>query len=764
MKKNKYKYVYDLIVIVIFFFICYFYFSNASYIRNLDGDIAAAYNIFSGIARTINSGEIPLWDPYMWGGMTAVGNPVSEAMYPITYILCKLLYNAEIGQLSYSIMIYSTFIHVCILMIGFYALGISIGCSRYSSTVIAVIASFSGCAFQSHGWAYIYSGIVYIPLFLAMLMNITQKNKYSRIIMVLLCSIIFGITGLASTSHGILFMIIAFAVFYFVYIYSIRFDKKEIIRFTVECTIITVLGIAIMSPSLLSFIDFLQNSYRTLDGGGVTSGISSKMTYDTFTTFVVDDSARSSIINSYYGWFAIGNCLPLFLIIGLIKKKDKPKHLYYVGIILALIGFMTPYAIVFNKILYFIPFINAIREPFLYSTIFVIGIVILSLYGVKQFEKGIIEKERVQVEDIYIILSIIVLSINIVVPNNYNYSYIIYYFIIVFIYILNGHFRRAHMVSIISLIVIGLAVMCHEFYWFDYWNNVAEYNMDSASRKVQSVNESIISIIPDEDDEIGYRVIKMIGDTAYSADIMSSLGIMDANAYMNPMLDNMANVVNNWSLEKRMQMQNIKYYITTEDNCMDLNDNYSYIGEQNVYNLYDTDEKIVDRIYEYNNRKGNLWPVSSVYYCNQDINEFNDIINQDSFDIFDDALLYDSTGENKTVEYGKNVEIELLDYSTNKITWNIKVNDDKAFLVSSEIYANGWTAYLNNNKADIKEVNTAFRGVEVFKGEYVLEFVYMPLTYIIGKILQYIALINIIIAIIICCAINWKNSYKNNII
>ena len=69
---------------------------KVNWIFSLDGDTAPqTYALYSLVGQTLHEGEIPLWNPNIWGGISNIGSPITEAFYPINWILCYIFYRAK---------------------------------------------------------------------------------------------------------------------------------------------------------------------------------------------------------------------------------------------------------------------------------------------------------------------------------------------------------------------------------------------------------------------------------------------------------------------------------------------------------------------------------------------------------------------------------------------------------------------------------------------------------------------------------------------
>src|SRR3989344_2043594 len=71
-------------------------------------------------------------------------------------------------------------------------------------------------------------------------------------------------------------------------------------------------------------------------------------------------------------------------------------------------------------------------------------------------------------------------------------------------------------------------------------------------------------------------------------------------------------------------------------------------------------------------------------------------------------------------------------YSPNRIVINASL-DSPGFLFLSEVWYPGWKAYDNGRETEIYRADYIFRAAHLEKGTHVVEFVFQPLSYTIGK-------------------------------
>ncbi|MEW6102613.1 MAG: YfhO family protein [bacterium] len=111
-------------------------------------------------------------------------------------------------------------------------------------------------------------------------------------------------------------------------------------------------------------------------------------------------------------------------------------------------------------------------------------------------------------------------------------------------------------------------------------------------------------------------------------------------------------------------------------------------------------------------------------------------------DCLPSAFIKTKNSKLKTKNYCK-----IIKYEPNKVL--IKVDTEKpGFLFLSDTYYPGWRCYINKKETKIYKVNYCFRAVCVPEGKHIVEFRYIPRTFIIGLIASIISFCIIILILI----------------
>jgi len=106
--------------------------------------------------------------------------------------------------------------------------------------------------------------------------------------------------------------------------------------------------------------------------------------------------------------------------------------------------------------------------------------------------------------------------------------------------------------------------------------------------------------------------------------------------------------------------------------------------------------------------------------------------------------------ENDNKENGQSGEgiVHILAYESSKVILSVEAPSEGAIFLSDTYYP-GWNATVDGKKTEILKADYAFRAVLVEKGKHTIEFIYQPISVIIGFVLTVVGLVFFVIVIYI---------------
>jgi hypothetical protein len=125
-------------------------------------------------AEAFHHGQFPLWDPYLWGGQSLIGQAQPGTAYPLNWILYSLpLGNGHIHK-SY-LHWYLALIHALAALFC-YALCRDLGRSRMASLIAGTAFALAG-AVGNTDWPQMLNGIIWAPLVLLFLFRAVRGRR-----------------------------------------------------------------------------------------------------------------------------------------------------------------------------------------------------------------------------------------------------------------------------------------------------------------------------------------------------------------------------------------------------------------------------------------------------------------------------------------------------------------------------------------------------------------------------------------------------------
>lgn len=405
------------------------------------------------------------------------------------------------------------------------------------------------------------------------------------------------------------------------------------------------------------------------------------------------------------------------------------------------VGFVFPY------IFYYIPFYNAIREPFLYMPYLILPLTFFVGQGIDLLKSDIfslkeIKKKLVCPAGAFIVLAICLVGI--LLPYRLVWINVILAVMLVCAYCSNYLLKKYHFKKVI---VCGFLIFAFILQITVNVTGTKRVNgfkdLYARIERQKSNNEIIINSIPVQTDKavrfLGY------GATAWSKNSLSLNQMNDALGYVNP-LPRAAQLASTAS--ERALLGNIKYWLSSSDT-----ESYHYqrldelssqhIGNVQVYPTYDSDDSESFAVWELETL-GAAWVINDVIETKElkylTDEEVEDMLNSPDVDFANQAYV-SKPGCADSVEQGDNEwTTNVKEYGNNSIKYEVST-ERKAILVTPEIWYPGWNVYVDGIKQEVIQVNCCYRGCEVPAGVHTVEFIYQPISLYLGILLSVLGIL-----------------------
>lgn len=733
-------------IVVIFLIISTMYYLCLPTFPNiLNGDFGeGAITLFYSLYSSICNGELSIWSPYIWCGIPSLGQTCYQAIYPVNLFIYYILKNTTFELF---IVIDCAF-HFTVLCSGLYFFQRLNKISIPASFLSTLLVSFSSEMMHQNHWIYLWTGFVWLPLIVDFVI-LFAKNSSLRAWKYVLCSgIALGLSGLANQGQTLLINILIVCFLYLCYL-GTNFTKKYFLAITGKMMSFGILGIFICAPALLPAIEFSKNCTRYIPEMEWLSGLE-KMTMEAFVKYDASFSSVGSLLQfptingdtNYYIFRSVGVMVSIFGILGFFAKalsQNKTISIFSKGYFAFVIcygtGFVIPY------IFYYIPFYNAIREPFLYVPYLILPIILFVGYGLDLLKSDIYSIKGIKENISHPVCACIVLLVcllGIMLPFNFQRWNLIITALILVAYFCNFQLRKQSSPKYVySSIFVFTAFILQMSIYVNQLNNGISYKEIYAKLERQkcSTVENIINQANEHARYFGFGV------DAWSANSLSLNQVCESQGYVNP-LPRAAQLISTVALERRALIGNIKYWYTSPDS----NDIYHqmikgaesrYLGEIQVYPTFDSTETADFAVWEIDTM-GTAWIVNDIIKIdpldNLSSEQVTDLLSNSMIDFHTQSYVA-YTNSVDSVESGENKwSATVKKYNSNSIDYLVET-EKKSVLTTAEVWYPGWNVYIDGKKEEVLQVNCCFKGCIVPAGTHTVEFKYEPLSLYLGLVL-----------------------------
>ena len=754
----------SVIVVVNIFYV---YFSK--WFHTLDGDFNAYIwgAKLSGIAEALKQGELRLWNPNIWCGISGIHN-FSDSFYPFAILVCKIFWNADKEILSFMAYYAFTLIHSIIATTGFFLVLKELGLNR----VVSLFTVLIGGSLVIVNIPYMQ--LCWIPMFSYLLLKAYKKERVLNVFSVA-AGIVFGLFLLQELSQGAVMGVMLMGVLFFTAVYVLVSKEKNLKilkKLFAQFAIAGIIGVCIGAVNLFPILEQQNELLRiTVDGfASAAEGV----TLDNFYAHPANYSMLREILGARSGisWFGL---IPVLLcIMGLFAKENYEENPYrYValqfGKCLYLFILLASISCYFPEIFFHIPFVNMLRETYLYANLLPFCTTLLSAFGLRGIYDCITENDRRGVQELFynvplmcIVCFLVCLQYALANYDNRTIWILLCLLIGIALVIL---FKAREQAVIAVLLFVSVINFAHIFRYNDISN---KWNMPQAQKQYEEVlegNKRLVDYLDSlSDGEKAYRIMTWAGEEGnFSSNSMVDAGGQYTQGYWEPIYRKTLEMHWNLSLDKRITLNNVLYFVVSENESEEwlntiseafLDQHFQLVGTMdNIYPSYNAEQGQPLRIYKNKDYAGNAWLVYDYVKCDPDMSledQFS-IINDPSCSVCDTALVEVGSPNaeaflDRVSQPDANASVELINYTNNSIELRCKT-ENAAILVMAESDAKGWKAYIDGERQEILTVNYGNRGLLVEAGEHNIKMVYSPNGYLIGGILTLVMLLACIVAI-----------------
>ena len=681
-------------------------------------------------ATSLGKGIFPLWDPYVFSGMSLLGDIQSALFYPFNIILVLFVRN---DVLSFYALELQNILHILLAGIFTYMYAREIKLSKNASMVSALTFMFSGFLITRTIHLTFVNVIVWLPLILFFLQKaLNEKSVFYSV----LGGLSMGISMLAGSPQ------LSLHIFYFIMFYAFFFivvNRKDYsaVKSIYLFSLILIISLGIAAIQFLPAFEYSKYTVResiSFENSAIISihpvHLLTLLVPKLFGT--VSGTGRTAVPfwggDGSYGVFwetAIYlGVFPLVLLFFSFKDRKNKLVWFFTGtaifFLLAALGKYTP---LYKFMYYCLPGFNKFRIPGRFSGVFSFSMAMLAGFGGNvlfdkkeiRFPKGLFWFIGLVLLFWMLVYAGVFQNINkftkdVYIYNNIKKQYSIFV-LFLSLSMLVVFLRTKKLIPVNIMASFALALI-----FIDLFNFGHNFNKSKVSPKQQYPFNSPVRYLQEESKKEKFRINARAGNQMIFKRNSGNMYYLELIEGYTPLRINRFREFSKISFDRKLALLNVKYKLMAdkEKGLMRLVPNENYLPRAFM-------------VYKYTLAKQK--------------NKILDILSSDKFDYRNEIILEEAPGlvlekSNKSPEY----KIENQVFETNRISLEVQT-DVSGFLVLSEIYNPEWRAYIDGKKAKIYCADYTLRAVPVNKGTHRVELVYNPLSFRIGRGITIITLI-----------------------
>lgn len=734
----------NIIIECLFYFIALLLISfliiKCKYYWTLDGDVAPqTYALFSHVGRCLHNGELPLWNPGLYGGESNIGLMITQAFYPINWILSYLFFNPKTGIVGFEIITFSLIFHLFLFYCGFNLLLRKQKINKIVAFITPLLSIYSIQFRRYVEWVGFVDSFCWFPIIITTSLYLIDAESEGKN---LIYTILLGIEFACLASLGAGPMLILEALFIIILFLIVRFSWKNFVKLILAGTI----GILLSAPVLLSNYSFMKSSLRYVPEMGFIP-CTKKVTLEIFRHYKELDIQSLFCFFPGDSFISTNAIIILFASFSFAKKNENYESFKKISLIAFLLSLLLCVGLLFDELFYYIPFVNAMREMFLYGILLNFFISILAAFGIM----NVLCLKQINVKNLKIIVSIVLLLfIYNFLPHRGHIKFNLIFSFIILLFFIFSYCNKKNIALSVLLLLSAFTVFV-----FVKKIDCLSFSGEMAIEKVKQTNmfnNSIFSALNIKNHERIYSY----GNRCYPSNNGIALGLKEVQNYANPVNKLSHNSLCGITGNKYAILRNIKYLFINEDNSKEFISSFhnqfpNIMAIDRIFSFISTwsgNDKAKCQIYQIQTN-GPGWFVTDYDFYSDEKDVFkwiNSLETKLEEKVLINEKILSKKGKEKlgTIKSSIiNAKIKDIDYKNNRVIYDVFV-DSNCIFIASEVFDNGWKVYIDNRKTELLNVDYSNRAVFVPQGNHVIKFVYRPVEFLVGIIMQ---------AICICCII-----------
>ena len=357
-------------------------------------------------ARSLQQGEVPLWNPYLAAGQPYAADPNIGFFYPLRLLLL-------LTSFSYQAMLYLAIFHYFLAGLFTYALARDLGASRWSSLIVGISFMFSGFLLGQMDHINIVISSTWMPLTFLLCRRALLQQKWT-----------YALGAGLTLSLAILGGHQQFALFtgywcglWFIF-YLVQRRGRGIVRSTALFGVMTAVGIvgaAVQIAPTLEFIQFTRRSVLSIEAAGLFSMVPLSWIHLIFPHYLGQTHTQGALfwpnpvfVNEFYVY--VGVVVLFGALIGSYVWKSWEKRFLATMVILGFLltaGTVTP---IYRLAYRIVPGMQLVRVPGRFVFWVDIALVLLGAFGLDWLLSHLTDKNHKLWHDVIKLLGLGILA------------------------------------------------------------------------------------------------------------------------------------------------------------------------------------------------------------------------------------------------------------------------------------------------------------------------------------------------------------------
>src|SRR5581483_2898617 len=228
------------------------------------------------LGRMLAAGQLPLWNPYIFGGMPLLANVYTGALYPPNWIFAVF---------SPAVALNALMISTCHLaLVGMYLYARRIGLERLSALVAGIVFTFSGFSIAHLDHIHRLTAVVWLPWIMLAIEELYQKASWRWIV---LGAVFIALQLFAGDPQMTLYTAMVGGA-YALFCLLARAEREKRRRFILAGAVMSVAGLLLSLAQLLPEAELLRQGERA------------RLSYDYFAGYSLPPRQVVSLVFPYF--------------------------------------------------------------------------------------------------------------------------------------------------------------------------------------------------------------------------------------------------------------------------------------------------------------------------------------------------------------------------------------------------------------------------------------------------------------------------------